>query len=133
MVFVIINYKNASFQPFTVSLIFFTLQMHMMDVMDTVCESMQDYAQGRHKETGKLEAIKLVSDGKMNPRFGEYEMVQDPDLNKGLKYHCESIVEDYEDDIVKYFKNHSEAGLEDSQEEFCNKLTKICKGVKDEL
>lgn len=108
-------------------------EMHMLEVMETVCGSMKDYAQARHKETGKLEAMKLIVNGAMNPRFGEYEMVQDPDLNKGLQFHCESIVEDFEDEVVVYFKENAELDLEESQEKFCTKLTNICEGVRDEL
>lgn len=108
-------------------------ELHMMEVMENVCENMKDYAQARHKETGKLEAVKLVVNGAMNPRFNEYEMVQDPDLNKGLQFHCESIVEEFEDEVVAYFKKHSEIELRDSQEQFCGELTGICSGVRDEL
>ena len=107
----------------------------MTEVLESVCGSFKDYAQGRHKETGRLEVIAIVGkDGAMNPRFGEYEMVQDPDLNKGLEYHCQNIVEDFEDEIVQYFgKITGDYDLEKSQNKFCDKATKVCRGVKDEL
>ena len=105
----------------------------MMDVLESVCEAFKDYAQARHKETGKLEAIKLVENGVMNPRFGEYEMVQDPDLNKGLNFHCDSIVEEYEDEIISHFRSDSELDRESSQFKFCNERTTICENVKEEL
>ncbi|XP_066937221.1 protein seele isoform X1 [Macrobrachium rosenbergii] len=108
-------------------------EMHMLEVLESVCDSFKDYAQARHKETGKLEAIKLVVDGVMNPRFSEYEMVQDPDLNKGLNFHCETIVEEYEDDIVSHFRKSSELDKESSKFKFCNEVTSICKDVKEEL
>lgn len=108
-------------------------EVHMMEVMETVCKSMKDYAQARHKETGRLEAIKLVVGGSMNPRMGEYDMVQDPDLNKGLEFHCEAIVEEFEDEIGSFFKNSGDDELFDLQEKFCNDVTSLCSGVKDEL
>ncbi|KAG0723490.1 Protein canopy 2 [Chionoecetes opilio] len=108
-------------------------EIHMMDTMETVCQSMKDYAQARHKETRKLEAIKLVENGNMNPRMMEYDMVQDPDLNKGLEFHCEAIIEEHEDDIVKFFKENGGSSLPDLQEEFCGEVTSLCRGVKDEL
>ncbi|KAG0730601.1 Protein canopy 2 [Chionoecetes opilio] len=83
-------------------------------------------------EKGQLEAIKLVENGNMNPRMKEYDMVQDPDLNKGLEFHCEAIIEEHEDDIVKFFKKSSDASLPDLQEEFCGDVTSLCRGVKDE-
>ncbi|KAK3865001.1 hypothetical protein Pcinc_029355 [Petrolisthes cinctipes] len=108
-------------------------EMHMMDVMESVCGTMKDYAQARHKETGNLEAIKLIINGKMNPRFSEYEMVQDPDLNKGLEFHCEALLEDFEDQILEHFRTGSEGDIEESKEKFCGQVTKVCQGVKDEL
>lgn len=107
----------------------------MTEVLETVCKSFKDYAQAKHKETGRLEAIAIVGkDGQMNPHFGDYNMVQDPDLNKGLEFHCESIVEDFEDEIVAFFAGAKEGGeLQESQEVFCVGMTGICKGVRDEL
>ncbi|XP_042888603.1 protein canopy homolog 2-like [Penaeus japonicus] len=108
-------------------------ELHMMELLETVCESMKDYAQARHKETGRLEAIKLVVNGAMNPRFGEYEMVQDPDLNKGLEFHCNTLVEEFEDELVAHFRENAEGDIEDSQEALCYEVTNACTGVKDEL
>lgn len=109
------------------------LQLHMMELMETVCESMKDYAQARHKETGRLEAIRLVVDGAMNPRFSEYEMVQDPDLNKGLEFHCNTLVEEFEDELVAHFRENAESDVEGSQQTFCYEVSDVCTGVKDEL
>ncbi|XP_027209151.1 protein seele [Penaeus vannamei] len=108
-------------------------ELHMMELMETVCESMKDYAQARHKETGRLEAIRLVVDGAMNPRFSEYEMVQDPDLNKGLEFHCNTLVEEFEDELVAHFRENAESDVEGSQQTFCYEVSDVCTGVKDEL
>ncbi|KAK7026757.1 Protein canopy 2 [Halocaridina rubra] len=108
-------------------------EAHMMEVLESVCDNFKDYAQAQHKETGKIETIKLVVDGAMNPRFSEYEMIQDPDLNKGLNFHCDAIVEEYEDEIIAHFKTNSDREVELSQFEFCNDVTGICKDVKEEL
>ncbi|KAB7495297.1 Protein canopy-like protein 2 [Armadillidium nasatum] len=53
-------------------------ETHMTELLEKICDEFKDYAQARHKETNKIEVIKLVEDGKMNPRFGEYEMIQGP-------------------------------------------------------
>lgn len=108
-------------------------EVHMMETLETVCQSMKDYAQAKHKETGRMEAIKLVVGGAMNSRMSEYEMVQDPDLNKGLEFHCEAIVEEFEDEITSFFKSKADSSLLDLQEEFCNDTTSLCTDIKDEL
>lgn len=107
-------------------------EMHMMDVLETVCEAMDDYAQVRHKETGVLDVIKLVVNGALNPNFGLYEVVQDPELNKGVKYHCQTLVEEYEDEIIAHFRVNSEQDVKEAQKQFCMKENKICI-VRDEL
>ncbi|KAA0199088.1 hypothetical protein HAZT_HAZT003398 [Hyalella azteca] len=120
----------------TTSRIYAGSEAHMTELMETVCGSFKDYAQAKHKETGRVEVIPIVGkDGQMNPRFSEYEMIQDPDLNKSLEFHCESIVEDHEDDIVEHFSSQpqQEFDLEKSQKEFCWSKSKICSGFKEEL
>ncbi|CAL4103564.1 unnamed protein product [Meganyctiphanes norvegica] len=107
-------------------------EIHMMDVLETVCDSMDDYAQVRHKESGELDVIKLVVNGALNPNFGEYEVVQDPELNKGVKFHCQTLVEEYEDEIIAHFKDNSEQDVKEAQNQFCLKENRICI-VKDEL
>jgi len=107
-------------------------EIHMMDVLETVCDSMDDYAQVRHKETDELDVIKLVVNGALNPHFSEYEVVQDPELNKSVKYHCQTLVEEYEDEIIAHFRVNSEQDVKKAQKQFCIKENQICT-VRDEL
>lgn len=106
----------------------------MTDVMESICSSFSDYAQAHLKTTGELSVIPIVGkDGKMNPRFSEYDMVQDPDLNKGLEFHCQSIIEDFEEEILKYFSNIAVKDVSISQESLCSKITSVCPVTKSEL
>ena len=93
----------------------------------------KDYVQAKNKETNEIEIFRLVIDGKMNPKFNDYEIIQDPDLNKGVKYHCESISEDFEDDIIDFFAKESASPSKESEIKFCEKITNICPHTKDEL
>ncbi|KAF2368723.1 protein of unknown function DUF3456 [Trinorchestia longiramus] len=111
-------------------------EAHMTDLLETVCGSFKDYAQAKHKETGRVDVIPIVGkDGKMNPHFGEYEMIPDPDLNKSLEFHCQSIVEDFEDEIVQHFGGQPQQDYDvaKSQNSFCWRQSKICSGVREEL
>jgi len=77
---------------------------HMTEVFEGICEKMKDHVQARDKTTQDLEIIALMgADGKMNVDFGAYDLVQDPDLNKGVETQCHSLVEDLEEDIVTAF------------------------------
>uniref|UniRef100_A0A8D8YJA4 Protein canopy homolog 2 n=1 Tax=Cacopsylla melanoneura TaxID=428564 RepID=A0A8D8YJA4_9HEMI len=66
--------------------------LHLSEVMDNVCNVMEDYVKAVDKKTGELIIMPLVINGAMNPRMGEVDMIQDPDLNKNIKYYCEDEV-----------------------------------------
>lgn len=60
----------------------------MTDVMETVCEKMDDYVKATYKSNGDLTLLKMVDDsGKMHPDMGIVDFIQDGDLNKSLKYY----------------------------------------------
>lgn len=59
--------------------------------MDSICEKMDDYVRAKNKTSGKIEIIPLITEsGVMNPDFSKYEIVQDSDLNKSLKFYVSS-------------------------------------------
>nr|CAD7400896.1 unnamed protein product [Timema poppensis] len=79
-------------------------EVHLTEVMETVCNKMDDYVKATYKTSGELTLLRLVTDdGKMNSLMSEVDIVQDSDLNKSLKFYCEGIVEEYEDNFLKLF------------------------------
>merc|ERR1712223_961709 len=113
-------------------------QTHLMEVSENVCkENFEEYAQATWKKTGKPTIIRLQTHtGNMNPDMGKVDIVPDDDLNKSLKFHCEAIIEDAEDDFLDIFAGEDdiEESLEDYVDEICQKRTKVCQeSVKDEL
>ncbi|XP_015930149.1 protein canopy homolog 2 [Parasteatoda tepidariorum] len=88
-------------------------ETHLGEILETVCNSIEDYAQAKDKETGELTLLNLSKDV---DKLSTHELVQDPDLNRSLKYYCESFVEDYEDDVMALFKSS------DKFEQFSTKL-----------
>jgi len=114
-------------------------QAHLMEVSETVCkENFEEYAQAKWKKNGKPTIIRLQTHtGNMNPDMGKVDIVPDDDLNKNLKFHCESIIEDAEDDFLEVFADHSkdlESSIDDFSDEICQKRKSFCPGsVKDEL
>ncbi|KAL0267909.1 UNVERIFIED_CONTAM: hypothetical protein PYX00_010045 [Menopon gallinae] len=68
-------------------------EIHLSELMDRICEKMDDYVRAKNKTTGQIGVIQLVTDdGVMNPDFDKYEIVQDSDLNKSLKFYVSSIM-----------------------------------------
>lgn len=62
-------------------------EIYLSELMEEICNKMDDYVRGLWKSNGTLTVIKMVSDGKMNPFMDQIEFVQDDDLNKSLKYY----------------------------------------------
>merc|ERR1712107_227600 len=98
-------------------------QSHLMDVVDTVCKNFEDYAQAKHKTSGEPTIIRIVThEGNMNPDMQTVDIVPDDDLNTRLKFYCENIVEDMEDDIMDLFSTEQE----NMDLELCSRRSKIC-------
>jgi len=63
-------------------------EIHLNEIVDTVCKQFEEYAQAREKATGQATIIRIMArGGGMNPRFGEVEIIPDDDLNTRLKFY----------------------------------------------
>lgn len=79
-------------------------EVHLNEVLENLCSSMEDYAQAKYKDTGKLTIIKLIGpNGGMNPDISKVDLQPDTELNSKLKFYCETIINEYDDDIIRIF------------------------------
>jgi hypothetical protein len=63
-------------------------EMHLTEVLETVCSKMDDYVRATYKTSGELTLLRLISaDGQMNPDLIHVDIIQDSDLNKSLKFY----------------------------------------------
>ncbi|XP_063700596.1 protein seele [Culicoides brevitarsis] len=100
-------------------------EMYLTELMETICDKMDDYARARYKSNGKITVLKLVSEtGGMNPEMSKVDFVQDEDLNKSLKHLCLEILEDFEEPVVKMYM--SEQMPKDPEYELCSKTAQLC-------
>lgn len=106
-------------------------QMYLTEVMDSVCEKMNDYVRATFKNNGSLIVMPLLLDGTMNPLMSEVDIVQDSDLNKSLQYYCEEIVSDVEDDLTSIMKSE----VDNAVHSICTEAAQLCpnKKSKEEL
>jgi len=98
-------------------------QLYLTEVMDSVCEKMNDYVRATYKKNGTLTVMPLILDGKMNPLMSEVDVVQDSDLNKSLQYFCEEIVDDIEEDLINFIKSEDDDHLVHS---ICTNVMQLC-------
>lgn len=98
-------------------------EIHILDTIDYICDKMSDYVRGTYKTNGQLTILNLMdSSGGINSEINKVDLIQDDDLNKSLKYYCESIVEEYENSIVSLF-SEGETGI---RRKLCTDIAKIC-------
>ncbi|XP_059481154.1 protein seele [Neocloeon triangulifer] len=98
-------------------------ELHMSEVLDNVCKKFEDYVQGAYKSNKQPTIFRIITEkGTMNPIMNEVDIVPDPDLNKGLKYYCETIVEEHDEDILRLFT----AEAEDLELQLCSEHVKAC-------
>ncbi|XP_072393760.1 protein seele [Diabrotica undecimpunctata] len=107
-------------------------ELALSELIEGVCGEMDNYIRAKWKKDRSLTLLNMLSDdGTMNPDWSEVDIIQDGDLNKSLKYYCESIMEEYEDDIIKLYQ----ADETDVPNTLCVKQSKMCpqKKIKSEL
>jgi len=103
--------------------------VHMAELLESICDKMEDYVQATTKDTGERTLVKLVSDDNtMNPDISKVNITPDEDLNKMVKYYCENVIEDNEEHILKIFKTKSK----DPEYEVCTQLAEVCQDMSDE-
>lgn len=94
------------------STLYYRSEVYLTELMENICNKMDDYVRATFKETGKLTVIPLIAeDGKMNPIMSEVDVVQDSDLNKSLKYYCEDILHEHDDEFVQEFSKEEENAI----------------------
>ncbi|XP_059614351.1 protein seele [Phlebotomus argentipes] len=99
-------------------------EMYLTELMEEICESMDDYAKARFKKDGKFTILKFIEDGGMNPLVSEVDFVQDGDLNKSLKHYCLEVLEDYEVDILKIYM--ADEPVKDADYKVCTHAARYC-------
>ncbi|XP_002733698.1 protein canopy homolog 1-like [Saccoglossus kowalevskii] len=105
-----------------------TSEVHLMEVLETVCDQMKDYALHTDPDT----------DEKSYMRYNNRENEKDKpitlsnvsisaDVSKALRIACENIVEDYEDDIIHLFTNKQN----NIHYKLCADSAELCNDMED--
>lgn len=74
-------------------------EVFLSDVIEKICDRMEDYVRATYKSNGQLAVLKLVlEDGKMNPDLQDVDIVTDGEIHT-LKYHvsklCQHLVKGF--------------------------------------
>uniref|UniRef100_A0A3Q1FD44 Canopy FGF signaling regulator 2 n=1 Tax=Acanthochromis polyacanthus TaxID=80966 RepID=A0A3Q1FD44_9TELE len=90
---------------------------NLLDLMESVCERMEDYGEQIDSSTSRKSYIRIKS------RSGEAmdlsEASLDSRVTSSLKFACETIVEQHEDEIIEFFAHETD----NVKDKLCSKRT----------
>ncbi|XP_075997499.1 protein canopy homolog 2 [Genypterus blacodes] len=93
---------------------------NLLELMESVCERMQDYGEQVASSTNRKSYIRIKS------RSGEAmdlsEATLDSRVTSSLKFACETIAEQHEDEIIEFFSHETE----NVKDKLCSKRTDLC-------
>uniref|UniRef100_A0A3Q1G111 Canopy FGF signaling regulator 2 n=1 Tax=Acanthochromis polyacanthus TaxID=80966 RepID=A0A3Q1G111_9TELE len=93
---------------------------NLLDLMESVCERMEDYGEQIDSSTSRKSYIRIKS------RSGEAmdlsEASLDSRVTSSLKFACETIVEQHEDEIIEFFAHETD----NVKDKLCSKRTDLC-------
>lgn len=107
-------------------------EMHLSELLDGLCERMNDYALYQDPDSGEKLYRRFAPRGDQDmrdlPDFKNFKF-EGPEGN-ALKFACETVREELEDDIISVFQQDSQ----NAQQQLCSNMSGYCKGhVNEEL
>jgi len=103
-------------------------ETHISELLEGVCGSMSDYALYEDPETKRKSYKRFAPRGENGafPDIDNFKFDGGPDSSNDLKFACETIVEELEDDIITLFAQSSD----DAVDKLCNEVSDFCKDGK---
>ncbi|XP_077391835.1 protein canopy-1 [Festucalex cinctus] len=97
-------------------------EIHLSELLDAVCSSMSDYALHVDPDTQQKQYMRFVP--RSTGDFPDLKNFQfdGPEAPNALKFACEVIVEELEDDIIALFSQNTD----DAHKELCNIVSDYC-------
>ncbi|XP_045561681.1 protein canopy homolog 2 isoform X1 [Salmo salar] len=93
---------------------------NLLELMEEVCERMKDYGE-RLDPTTNRETYERVASRNGKP-MDLSEAKLDSRVTSSLKFACETIVEQYEDEIIEFFAHETD----NVKDKLCSKRTDLC-------
>ncbi|XP_026170021.1 protein canopy-1 [Mastacembelus armatus] len=101
-------------------------ETHLSELLDEVCNSMSDYAlhvdpDTQHRQYMRFAPRRSGANGDF-PNFKNFQF-EGPEASNSLKFACETVVEELEDDIISVFSQN----IEHVHEKLCNRVSDYCR------
>ncbi|NXI28616.1 CNPY2 protein, partial [Sterrhoptilus dennistouni] len=95
-------------------------EAHLTELLERVCEKMKEYGEKVDPATHRKSYVRVLShDGTKMDLSG---VKFDGDVTSSLKFACESIAEEYEDELIEFLSHEAE----NVKDRLCSKRTDLC-------
>ncbi|XP_018861033.1 protein canopy homolog 2 isoform X1 [Parus major] len=95
-------------------------EAHLTELLERVCEKMKEYGEKVDPATHRKSYVRVIShDGTKMDLSG---VKFDGDVTSSLKFACESIAEEYEDELIEFLSHEAE----NVKDRLCSKRTDLC-------
>lgn len=95
-------------------------EAHLTELLERVCEKMKEYGEKVDPSTHRKSYVRVIShDGTKMDLSGTKI---DGDVTSRLKFACESIAEEYEDELIEFFSRETD----NVKDRLCSKRTDLC-------
>ncbi|XP_003216991.1 protein canopy homolog 2 isoform X2 [Anolis carolinensis] len=95
-------------------------EAHLTELLERVCEKMNDYGEKVDTSTSRKNYVRVISHDGTKMDLSETKI--DGDVTSSLKFACESIAEEYEDELIEFFSHEAE----NVKDRLCSKRTDLC-------
>ncbi|KAL0978231.1 hypothetical protein UPYG_G00167760 [Umbra pygmaea] len=93
---------------------------NLLELMENVCERMKDYGERVEPTTSRAIYERVVSRDGKSMDLSEAKL--DSEVTASLKYACETIIEQNEDEVIEYFAHETD----NVKDKLCSKRTDLC-------
>ncbi|NWW95377.1 CNPY2 protein, partial [Rhynochetos jubatus] len=95
-------------------------EAHLTELLERVCEKMKEYGEKVDPSTHRKSYVRVIShDGTKMDLSG---VKIDGDVASSLKFACESIAEEYEDELIEFLSHEAD----NVKDRLCSKRTDLC-------
>ncbi|KAJ7317833.1 hypothetical protein JRQ81_003995 [Phrynocephalus forsythii] len=95
-------------------------EAHLTELLERICEKMNDYGEKVDPSSHRKNYVRVISHDGTKMDLSETKI--DGDVTSSLKFACESIVEEYEDELIEFFSHEAE----NIKDRLCSKRTDLC-------
>nr|XP_006987406.2 protein canopy homolog 2 [Peromyscus maniculatus bairdii]XP_042119463.1 protein canopy homolog 2 [Peromyscus maniculatus bairdii] len=100
-------------------------EAHLTELLEEVCDRMKEYGEQIDPSTHRKNYVRVVSRSGESSELDLQGIRIDSDISGTLKFACESIVEEYEDELIEFFSREAD----NVKDKLCSKRTDLCDHV----